>query len=129
MLDRCNNPKANQYADYGGRGIKVCHEWQDFTKFFADMGHPPQGGTMDRIDNNKGYFKGNCKWSTRREQARNKRNNRMITAFGRTQTVTDWAIEQGLPPRTLFNRLFRANMPPEEALTAGLYAQQQQLRK
>jgi hypothetical protein len=128
MLDRCNNPNANQYADYGGRGIKVCQEWCEFTQFFEDMGHPPQGGTLDRVDNNKGYDKENCKWSTRQEQARNKRNNRMITAFGKTQTVTEWAIEYSMPPRTLFNRLFRANMEPEKAIVASPYAQQRKKR-
>lgn len=129
MLDRCNNENATQYADYGGRGIKVCDEWTDFMKFFADMGHPPQGGTLDRKDNDGPYRKENCRWSTRREQARNKRSNRMATAFGKTQTVTDWAIEYGMPPRTLFNRLTRSKMGIEEALTVPLYAQQKQLRK
>jgi hypothetical protein len=125
MLDRCYNPNANQYEDYGGRGIKVCKEWHQFENFFAEMGGQPyKGATIDRIDNNKGYSEDNCKWSSRWGQARNKRNNRLVTAFGKTQTVTDWAVEYGMPPRTLFNRLFRANMEPETALVAPLYAQQ-----
>lgn len=127
MLDRCNNPNANQYEDYGGRGIVVCTEWHEFTKFFADMGYPPQGGTLDRLENDGPYCKENCKWSTRKEQSRNKRNNRMLTVFGKTQTVTDWAIEYGMPPRTLFNRLIRSGMDPETALTAPLHAKQKGL--
>lgn len=128
MLDRCRNPNANQYDDYGGRGIVVCKEWLDFSNFFAEMGHPPSGGTLERVNNDGPYCKSNCCWLTRRQQARNKRNNRFVTAFGRTQIVTDWAIEYGIPPRTLFNRLYRAKMEPEEALTTGLYAQQKQRR-
>jgi hypothetical protein len=88
------------------------------------MGNPPWGGTLDRLDNDGPYCKENCKWSTRREQARNKGNNKLVTAFGKTQIVTDWAIEYGIPPRTLFNRLYRANMAPEDALTSPLYAKQ-----
>lgn len=129
MLDRCINPNANQYADYGGRGIFVCDEWKVFTVFYEDMGAVPyKGATLDRVDNNKPYCKSNCKWSSRYEQARNKRSNRIITVFGRTQTVTDWAVEFGMPPRTLFNRLFRAKMSPEDALNAQPYAQQRRKR-
>lgn len=117
MLDKCRNPNATQYKDYGGRGIIVCDEWHDFAKFFADMGHPPRGGTIERRDNDGIYCKDNCYWGTRREQARNKRNNRIIEYLGKSQTVTDWALEYGIHPRTLFNRLFRSKMPIEKALT------------
>jgi hypothetical protein len=116
MLYRCENKNDNQYADYGGRGIKVCPEWHNFVNFFNDMGYPPRNGTLDRKNNEGPYCKSNCKWSSRREQARNKRNNRFLTIDGRTQTVTDWALESGIHPRTLFNRLYRAKMKPEDAL-------------
>lgn len=129
MLDRCSNPNATQYKDYGGRGLSVCKEWHDFAKFFADMGHPPRGGTIERKDNDGIYCKDNCYWATRREQARNKRTNKIIEYEGRSQTVTDWAIEKGISPRTLFNRLFRAKMTVKDALTAPLYAQQRKKRK
>ncbi len=120
MKDRCNNPNANQYEDYGGRGIKYCHEWADFSNFFADMGHPPNGGTLERKDNNGPYCKDNCRWSTRREQARNKRNNQLVTWKGETLTVTDLAIKNGMVPRTLFNRLFRAKMSLEDAMNTPI---------
>lgn len=55
MMQRCNNPKNDRYADYGGRGIHVCQEWHDFTNFYADMGDRPDGATLDRIDNELGY--------------------------------------------------------------------------
>lgn len=73
MRQRCENPGANQYADYGGRGIKVCARWQSFTWFWLDMGPRPEGMTLDRIDVNGDYEPDNCKWSTRSEQNRNKR--------------------------------------------------------
>lgn len=73
MRQRCQNPGATQYADYGGRGVTVCARWQDFTAFYADMGPRPEGMTLDRIDVNGNYEPGNCKWSTRSEQNRNKR--------------------------------------------------------
>lgn len=73
MLQRCNNPKKSNYPHYGGRGIKVCEKWLKFENFFQDMGERPEELTLERINNNKGYFKGNCKWTTRTEQSRNQR--------------------------------------------------------
>ncbi len=73
MRQRCNNTNDKAYKNYGGRGIMVCHRWQKFENFFEDMGVCPTGFTLERIDNDKGYQKNNCKWATRLEQARNKR--------------------------------------------------------
>jgi hypothetical protein len=74
MRERCNNPNFKQYKDYGGRGIQVCKEWDDVSVFAKDMGERPSlRHTLDRIDNNKGYFKENCKWSTYEEQNKNRR--------------------------------------------------------
>ena len=64
MIDRCDNPKNSHYGDYGGRGIKVCRDWQDPAKFMEDMGERPEGLSLDRINNNLGYFKSNCRWAS-----------------------------------------------------------------
>jgi hypothetical protein len=74
MWRRCTNPKHKSYADYGGRGIRVCDRWKDFSKFLEDMGlKPGRGFSIDRIENQGNYEPGNCKWSTPKQQAGNRR--------------------------------------------------------
>lgn len=71
---RCHNPNDARYADYGGRGIKVCKRWRNsFAAFYADMGARPDSLTLERVDNSKGYSPKNCKWATIHEQSINKR--------------------------------------------------------
>jgi hypothetical protein len=117
MIQRCENPKNPAYHNYGGRGISVCEEWHDFEAFFSDMGDRPKGYSIDRIENDKGYSKENCKWSTMSEQLNNTRRNRMVTLNGRTQTMEQWSQETGIGWHTLRQRIDRLGWPVELALT------------
>ena len=73
MLSRCENKNVPAFKNYGGRGITVCKRWHKFENFLADMGERPFGLTLDRKNNDKGYYKRNCKWSTWIEQQNNRR--------------------------------------------------------
>lgn len=105
MRTRCKNPNTPYYKSYGQIGISISDEWDSFEKFLTDMGRCPSGMTLDRIDNSKGYCKENCRWASRKDQASNRRTNRLISIKGRTQTVTQWAEELCVKPSTIFNRL------------------------
>lgn len=117
MLARCKNPNLECYANYGGRGITVCDRWQEsFEDFIADVGSRPSPlHTLDRIDNNAGYEPGNVRWATQDEQNRNKRSNHFLTIDNRTQCVTDWAREFGVPISCFYGRT-RRGWAPEEAI-------------
>jgi len=80
MRGRCRNPSNTRYALYGGRGITICDRWDSFEVFHADMGDPPVGLSIDRIDNNKGYSPDNCRWATQRDQVHNSRSTKLSDA-------------------------------------------------
>lgn len=102
MKSRCYNPNSPRYADYGGRGITVCDRWREsFENFYADMGDPPPGATLDRKDNGKGYSPSNCRWSTRAEQNLNKRN----TVYVNGVPLKTLAKQRGVSYSTLYYRL------------------------
>lgn len=96
MLRRCNNPHCRDYPNYGGRGIKVCDRWMEFTNFLADMGETEKGLTLDRIEVDGNYEPGNCRWVSRKDQCRNMRRNRHLTAFGKTMLRVDWETNLNL---------------------------------
>ena len=119
MKQRCNNPKHIQYADYGGRGIKVCSEWNDFKRFYewAISNGYKETLFIDRKDNNKGYSPENCHWVTKVENNNNKRNNRFFQYEGKRQTIAQWAREFNMNYFTLRARLCISGMPIEAALS------------
>lgn len=122
ILQRCENPNNPSYHYYGGRGIKVCDEWHDAQVFidWALANGWQKGLTLDRIDSNGNYEPGNCRWATRKEQARNRRNNCLITFNGKTQRLADWAEETGIKWQTLASRIYRSGWPIERALTEAV---------
>lgn len=106
MRARCLNPKHSQYKDYGGRGITIIPEWYSFAAFYADMGpRPSPQHSIDRINNDLGYSPENCRWATRKEQARNKRNTILLTYRGETMTIPDWAQTLGIKAKIIRNRM------------------------
>lgn len=119
MKARCQNPNVLAWKNYGGRGIAVCERWQDFANFFEDMGDPPPGMTLDRIDNDGDYSPENCRWTSRRTQSLNRRAARMVTVRGQTKTVSEWADEVGLNFQTLWRRL-DSGWDPEAAVMTPL---------
>lgn len=116
MVGRCHNPSTRAYKDYGGRGITVCAEWRRFENFYADMGEPTAGLTLDRIDNDLGYSKANCQWATMKVQQNNKRSNVRLHFEGKTLNVTQWAKLLNTPRQLIYDRL-RAGWPIARALT------------
>ena len=119
MKQRCTNPNKQNYPRYGGRGVTVCARWmQSFSAFEADMGERPSGMTLERIDNNGPYEPANCRWASMREQARNKRSNRVLDLDGRSMTIADWAEETGIDSRTIRSRIDKYGWSIRTALTA-----------
>jgi hypothetical protein len=111
MIYRCTNSNAKNYKDYGGRGITVCDRWlgkNGFINFLIDMGEPPGPGySIERINNNLGYFKENCRWATPKEQARNTKRNHLITYNRKTQCIAAWAEELGMKYHAILARIKR----------------------
>lgn len=109
MIGRCHNKNHPRYDYYGGRGISVCERWRDsFEAFWNDMGpRPSNKHSIDRIDNDGDYEPSNCRWATKKEQCRNKRNNHIVTVDGVTLTVTDMAVRYGLHIQTVMHRFQR----------------------
>lgn len=118
MRARCKpNAKAQDRKRYFDRGIGICQEWDSFEVFMSDMGPRPEGNyQLDRIDNDKGYSKENCRWATTEEQANNQANSSRVTFNGKTQSITQWAREIGIGPKTIHHRL-KHGWPVELALT------------
>lgn len=107
MKNRCRNPRNPDYKYYGGRGITVCEEWNDFICFekWATKNGYSKDLTLDRVDVNSGYCPNNCRWVTRKVQSNNKRNLHLIEYKGEVRTLTQWSELLSIPITTLFRYL------------------------
>jgi len=110
MRRRCSNPNDDSYIHYGGRGISI--DWNSFEEFYRDMGDPPIGKSIDRIDNNGNYSKNNCRWATQKEQNVNRRNNVVVTL---SKTISEWADLLGVSPKAMYVR-HKMGWSPEDIL-------------
>ena len=109
IIRRCDNPNAEFYHRYGGRGITICDEWRDFEVFYKwalNSGYKDDL-TIDRIDNDGNYEPSNCRWATQLEQNNNTRKNHYITYNNETKTVSEWARIYDIHRCVLNNRLRR----------------------
>ena len=122
MKKRCLNPRHKSYKDYGGRGICICERWEkSFENFFEDMGlRPDKNYSLDRLNNNLGYFKENCRWATKKEQCRNVRSNVLITYNNQTKCLSEWAEILGTSREKLNYRIFTAKWEVSKAFTYEL---------
>jgi len=111
MMHRCYRERTAHYERYGGRGIKVCDQWHDFDKFYADMGDRPEGRSLDRIHNDQDYTPENCRWATTQQQARNRNSNHVLCC----RTLVEWAELAGMNRSTLSRRI-HADWPLKRAL-------------
>ena len=95
MVERCTKEYSENFPTYGGSGIAVCEKWLRFEGFLEDMGVRPDGMTIDRINNENGYSKDNCRWASWTEQANNRSNNRILTIDGVSKTMAEWSRVDG----------------------------------
>ena len=110
MKHRCNCTTYDSYKHYGGRGIKVCEEWQSsFQNFYewAVANGYSDNLTIDRKDANGNYEPSNCRWVSMTDQANNRRNNHLVTLNGCTKTLAEWAEAYGIKRDTISHRLIR----------------------
>ena len=117
MVARCTNPEHEAYGRYGEVGITLDPAWLDYDTFVSEMGERPRGTEIDRIDNSLGYFKGNCRWVTRKVNLRNTRVNVRFLFRGEEKTIADLADIAAVPYPTLYARLTKYMWDVEKAVT------------
>jgi hypothetical protein len=118
MRVRCYFVASKSYERYGGRGITVCERWMSFESFLEDVGLAPSPAhTLGRIDNEGNYEPGNVEWQLWKPQCNNRSTNHFVTAFGRTQTVQQWADEKHIGSSVILARLDRCGWTPEDAVS------------
>lgn len=117
MLSRCYG-KHPGFSNYGGRGIVVCERWRTFENFLADMGEPPDGLSLDRINNDGNYEPGNCRWATQEEQHNNRRTTKRLTIDGETLSLMEWCKRPGSVSHTCAEGRLRRGWPAKLAVFA-----------
>lgn len=119
MRARCMTPSNKDFKNYGGRGISICEDWENFAKFaeWAISTGYRRGLTIERIDANGNYEPRNCTWIANEKQALNRRNNHEFAYMGKTQGIRAWADEYGIPYYRLRSRLIAYGWSIERALT------------
>lgn len=129
MMTRCTNPDHDKYKDYGGRGIIVCERWLHHPENFVQDMLPTwkEGLTLDRIDTDGNYEPNNCKWSTQKEQTRNRRKNHVLEHNGIKCTVAEWAERLGMSDKLIYSRIYRG-FSVEKALTPYYKVTEEMLR-
>lgn len=117
MLSRCDTETATGYKNYGGRGITVCTEWREFENFqqWAFKNGYEENLTIERIDTNGNYEPSNCKWATKKEQNRNKRNNVYVKVKGEKMTLKDVSDRYGMDYKTIRLR-YKAGLRGDEII-------------
>lgn len=120
MIQRCTNPNHDAYHLYGNEGITVYSKWRDFDNFreWAESSGYEEHLQLDRESGRKGYSPDNCRWATTKQQSRNKKTNKNVTAFGETKCVTDWALDPRctITPNAILNRIEVQGMTSEDAI-------------
>lgn len=122
MRARCNRKADKRYAVYGGKGVKVCEEWNDYGAFrtWALNSGYQIGLTIDRINNDGNYEPSNCRWATYKMQANNQQNTVFITYRGFRKSLHEWADFLGISANTLYSRYVLNRWSPERALFEGI---------
>ena len=122
MVSRCYNKNVDTYPRYGGRGITICQEWlgeHGFENFFewSTKNGCAENLTIDRIDNNKGYYPDNCRWATDTEQVRNRRNTLLVEVDGVSKPLAEWCEIYKIDYKLAYGRIFRRKWDVKKALT------------
>lgn len=116
MKQRCKNQNNPDYHYYNNKKITICKRWLKFENFLKDVGEIPEGLTLDRTNNNKGYSPKNYRLVTQKQQNRNKENNLFFTYNNKTKLLIDWAKEYNINYNTLHSRIFKLKWSIEKAL-------------
>jgi hypothetical protein len=116
---RCYDQRHKNYKDYGGRGIDVCETFHEVEFFctWAQANGWEKGLTLDRINNDRGYYPDNIQFVTMRHQTRNRRSNKWFTYQRKTMILKDWAVDFHIKYRTLYDRIYKHHWSFEKAIT------------